>query len=111
VGFLHEEHDPPHGDTDEGYWQVHLAVDPLEKEAVQRIGPTVVPGEHLDLHTELIDGRDSDVVLTMKVFAKRVMTRVIGLAICFARFERPPGCRRLRPRSLATSRLGGRRTR
>lgn len=70
VGFLHEEHDPPHGDTDEGYWQVHLAVDPLEKEAVQRIGPTVVPGEHLDLHTELIDGRDSDVVLTMKVFAK-----------------------------------------
>jgi len=40
VSFLYEEYDPPHGDSNEGYWQVHLArgVDPRGGQLLSILG-------------------------------------------------------------------------
>ena len=65
-----QEHGPADGSADRGRWQVHLALEPGEKEAIARVAPLVAPAEHFEIHTELLDGGiEGDVLLALRVFA------------------------------------------
>lgn len=65
-----QEHGPADGSADRGRWQVHLALEPGEKEAIARVAPLVAPAENFEIHTELLDGGiEGDVLLALRVFA------------------------------------------
>lgn len=65
-----QKFDPPHGDTDRGRWQVHLAVSSAEREAIARAAPGVVPAENFELHAgEDESDPEGDMTLALRVFA------------------------------------------
>lgn len=70
MNYQHGRYDPPHGGSDVGRWQVHLAVDPSEKSAVQQAAPSVVPAETFEIRTELTEGGEGEVTLALRVFAR-----------------------------------------
>jgi hypothetical protein len=63
------EYDPPEGGSDAGHWQVHIALDPADRDAVSEAAPVVVPAEHVEIHTEITDNREGDALLALRVFA------------------------------------------
>jgi HEPN domain-containing protein len=64
-----QNYDPPHGEPDPGLWQVHIAVEAHERDAVARAAPHVVPAERVEVHTETTDGAVGDVLLALRVHA------------------------------------------
>jgi hypothetical protein len=70
VDYRREQYDPPLGEIDDGRWQVHFAGEPTESEAIQRAASTVMPGEHIDIHTDVIDGCAGDVTVAIRVYAQ-----------------------------------------
>src|SRR5688572_1066473 len=55
MSYYRDRYDPPHGEVDAGLWQIHFAVDPDEKNAVQQAAPSVVPAERFEIRTELTE--------------------------------------------------------
>lgn len=69
MDWQQEKYDPPHGPSDPGQWQVHMALAGGDVEAIQEAAPKVAPAEHVEVHTELIDGVERDATLALRVYA------------------------------------------
>jgi hypothetical protein len=63
-------YDPPHGEPDEGEWQIHIALNPAERDAIRDAAPLVMPAEKIEVHTDITDGHDGDSLIALRVFAK-----------------------------------------
>lgn len=70
MSYHRDRYDPPHGSVDAGLWQVHFALDPEEKAALQQAGPTVVPAERFEIRTELTEQGEGEITLGLRVYAK-----------------------------------------
>jgi hypothetical protein len=70
MDYREQNYDPPDGETDAGFWQVHLAVTPEDFSAIKRVAATVVPLEHLEFHTELTAEGEGDRILAIRVHAR-----------------------------------------
>jgi hypothetical protein len=68
--WQHRNFDPHEGPIDSGQWQIHLALNPEEREAIKRAAPLVIPAENFEIHTELEDGDEGESVLAVRVFAE-----------------------------------------
>lgn len=64
-----ETYSPPHGEPDSGLWQVHIALEQSEREAIAEAAPQVVPAERVEIHTDITDGAEGDVLLALRVHA------------------------------------------
>lgn len=63
--------DPPRGSADVGRWQVHLAVEAAERDAIRDHAPNILPGEHVAIWTELVDSAgEADVYPSLGVIAE-----------------------------------------
>lgn len=70
VSYHRDRYDPPHGPVDAGLWQVHFALVPDEKAAVQQTAPLVVPAERFEIRTELTEQGEGEITLGLRVHAK-----------------------------------------
>jgi hypothetical protein len=62
-------YDPPGGEPDPGGWQVHIALEQGDRDAVREAAPLVVPAEHFEIHTEITENREGDALLALRVYA------------------------------------------
>jgi hypothetical protein len=69
--FRTKSYGPPDGPRDRGYWHVHLAIEPNERDLIEEVAPTVVPGERVTVHYDTIENENgADAVLALSVFAE-----------------------------------------
>jgi hypothetical protein len=67
--FLRQDYDPPTGADDPGYWTVHLAIDPVDRDALLRAVPHVMPVERVRVYVDVEKDGDGDGVVALSVFA------------------------------------------
>lgn len=67
MDYKRESYDPPDSGVDPGYWKVHLAIEPGELEAIERVAQSVLPGEHIDIHADVDE--EGDTTVTIRVYA------------------------------------------
>ena len=68
--WLETQYDPPHGPNEPGRWQVHLALDLSERDAVKATAPQIVPAETFEIHTELDDSGEVDAAFSVRIEAE-----------------------------------------
>lgn len=66
--FLRQRYDPPTGAHDPGYWSVHIAIDPGDRDPVLAAAPQVMPTERIRVYVDAEDG-EGDGIAALSVFA------------------------------------------
>jgi hypothetical protein len=69
MDFLRQRYDPPVGEHDAGYWSVHIAIDPGDRDPVLAAAPQVMPTERIRVYVDAEDG-NGDGIAALSVFAE-----------------------------------------